>query len=58
MTKTIILKCECEDNSIYWDYTDKYRNEDIAKHLGFNAADCVFMEEHSSMVRVSSFSVC
>lgn len=42
----------------YWDYTDKFRNEDIAKHLGFNPADCVFMEEHSSMVRVSSFSVC
>ena len=42
----------------YWDYTDKFRNDDIAKHLGFNAADCVFMEEHSSMVRVSSFSVC
>ena len=42
----------------YWDYTDKFRNEDIAKHLGFDPADCVFMEEHSSMVRVSSFSVC
>lgn len=42
----------------YWDYTDKYRNEDIAKHFGFDPADCVFMEEHSSMVRVSSFSVC
>lgn len=47
-----------KSNVDYWDYTDKFRNEDIAKHLGFNPADCVFMEEHSSMVRVSSFSVC
>lgn len=45
-------------NVDYWDYTDKFRNEDIAKHLGFDPAECVFMEEHSSMVRVSSFSVC
>lgn len=47
-----------KSNVDYWDYTDKFRNDDIAKHLGFNPADCVFMEEHSSMVRVSSFSVC
>lgn len=39
----------------YWDYTDKWRDDDICKWLGFDPADCVLLEEHKRTVTISNF---
>ena len=38
----------------YWDYTDKYRDDDIKKQMGLPEA--VVLEEHKSTVTVYSYS--
>lgn len=40
----------------YYDYTDKYRNDDIAKWLGFDPAFCIFVTEEKRLVSTYSCS--
>lgn len=44
-----------ESDVDYWGYTDKWRDDDICKWLGFDPADCILLEEHKSTVTVSRF---
>ena len=39
-----------------WDYTDKWKDEDIIEHCGFLPGSAVVLEEHKSTVTVYSYS--